>query len=1066
MTANSVQILGVWDMATYNGTVGNDVYTGGTASDLINGNDGNDVLSGLGGLDTINGGTGADTIDGGAGNDNLRGGADGDSISGGADNDMIYGEDGGDTIQGGDGSDFIDGGAGADSLSGGNGNDTLYVRGGQGGDVIDGGAGYDTLTLDLVSADLTAGVRADLVALSAWMSAPAGSITLANLGLTISGVEFLNLLVDGVNVDASALANAPPSAEAHVAISVVEEGSVSGQAAATDPEGGALSWSLLQGPSFGALAFDTASGSYTYTGANNFSGTDSFTVRITDSAGLSIDQVIDVTVTGVADAPVLAASGAAVALDATILGSVQDDDLAGKLGNDVILGSDGNDVIAGDVAGGMRSVPLDVTAVLTDVDGSETLSIRISGVPSGSSLSAGVLMADGSWSLTSADLAGLMLVTGETSDLVLGVEARSTEKDGDVAIVTTSIGVTFSEATGNDTIDGGAGNDTIDGGAGDDLIAQLVGSGFDQIEGGDGFDTVSITLGSEDLTSAARADFATLMAYLASHTDAPDDIATLSALGLSLHAVENVTVTLDGAQVDISSLLNTAPQAEPVVAIAAVEDTPLSAQLAAMDAEGDAMTWTLIEGPQHGTLQLDEATGQFVYAAAADYSGADSFLVNIADTSGASVEQRVEISVAAVANMPALSAAATAGAGSIAAAAANLAGTAGNDTLTGTVGNDLIEAGKGNDLVYGDGAATIVNGPIALDIQAALTDLDGSETLSILVSGLPVAAALSAGKANADGTWSLTPADLAGLSLTGPAGVSFTLTVAATATEQSGVSATVETSLALSFGAGSASGAGSGNDTIKAGSGNDTIHGCDGNDVVDAGSGNDVLYDGNGNDTVHGGDGNDVLTAGAGDDILRGGAGNDTVIAGLGHDKYAGGKGIDVLDLSAASTGLSIDVAGHTVSGGLDARIYGFESIVGSAQADVYAGSWKDDVFNAGAGNDVIRGRGGDDTMTGGAGRDTFAWTKKDVLFDCDDHGRNKGSLDVITDFGAGDKLDLHELFNLKGKPVTDFLKVKDNAWGTMVSVKLDGKFVDVVKLEGFHDNSVSHMIEQDMILI
>src|SRR3546814_17278253 len=44
---------------------------------------------------------------------------------------------------------------------------------------------------------------------------------------------------------------------------------------------------------------------------------------------------------------------------------------------------------------------------------------------------------------------------------------------------------------------------------------------------------------------------------------------------------------------------------------------------------------------------------------------------------------------------------------------------------------------------------------IALDIQSVLTDTDGSETLSITVSGVPEGAVLSAGKDHGDGRWAL-----------------------------------------------------------------------------------------------------------------------------------------------------------------------------------------------------------------------------------------------------------------------------------------------------------------------
>ena len=91
--------------------------------------------------------------------------------------------------------------------------------------------------------------------------------------------------------------------------------------------------------------------------------------------------------------------------------------------------------------------------------------------------------------------------------------------------------------------------------------------------------------------------------------------------------------------------------------------------------------------------------------------------------------------------------------------------------------------------------------PIALNISAAVTDLDGSESItSITISGVPAGAVLSAGTNNGNGTWTLTPAQLTGLTITPPANsdADFTLTVTATATESaSGATATSSSILSV-----------------------------------------------------------------------------------------------------------------------------------------------------------------------------------------------------------------------------------------------------------------------------
>ena len=47
-----------------------------------------------------------------------------------------------------------------------------------------------------------------------------------------------------------------------------------------------------------------------------------------------------------------------------------------------------------------------MSSVLTDTDGSESLSLTISNVPNGASLSAGIDNGDGSWTLTPGELDG------------------------------------------------------------------------------------------------------------------------------------------------------------------------------------------------------------------------------------------------------------------------------------------------------------------------------------------------------------------------------------------------------------------------------------------------------------------------------------------------------------------------------------------------------------------------------------------------------------------------------------------------------------------------------------
>ncbi len=80
-----------------------------------------------------------------------------------------------------------------------------------------------------------------------------------------------------------------------------------------------------------------------------------------------------------------------------------------------------------------------------------------------------------------------------------------------------------------------------------------------------------------------------------------------------------------------------------------------------------------------------------------------------------------------------------------------------------------------------EAAAGGPNHPIALDLGAALDDIRKVEGLAITISGVPGNARLSAGCDNGDGTWTLNPVQLDGLTLATDATGDIALTVTAAA---------------------------------------------------------------------------------------------------------------------------------------------------------------------------------------------------------------------------------------------------------------------------------------------
>ncbi|WP_434708828.1 LapA family giant adhesin [Pseudomonas sp. R1-1] len=102
------------------------------------------------------------------------------------------------------------------------------------------------------------------------------------------------------------------------------------------------------------------------------------------------------------------------------------------------------------------------------------------------------------------------------------------------------------------------------------------------------------------------------------------------------------------------------------------------------------------------------------------------------------------------------------------------------------------------------------------------------------------------------------------------------------------------------------SGAHDGDDTLLGGAGNDILFGSGGNDLLDGGKGNDILLGGSGNDTLIGGKGNDILIGGSGADTFVWKAG-DTGSDVIKDFKAADGDRIDLRDLLQGETGSTID---------------------------------------------------------------------------------------------------------------------------------------------------------------
>ena len=242
----------------------------------------------------------------------------------------------------------------------------------------------------------------------------------------------------------------------------------------------------------------------------------------------------------------------------------------------------------------------------------------------------------------------------------------------------------------------------------------------------------------------------------------------------------------------------------------------------------------------------------------------------------------------------------------------------------------------------------------------------------------------------------------------------------------------------------------------------DVVHGNEGNDTVFGNSGDDQVFGDVGNDFVSGGKGNDVVSGGDGNDVVKGNSGDDVITGDAGDDEITGGSGFDTLDYTMSQTGLVVDMTAHTATGMGRDSINGVEKVIGSSFDDVFVGDSHDNVFEGGAGNDTLHGGKGNDTLAGGEGSDTFSWSKSDVF----NFKSQTAWVDHVSDFQAGDKLELTGFFQPGTVDIAGLVSITDGADGSTLSVKFGGEFHAVAVLDGVHGLTANDMMKDGMLFV
>ena len=109
----------------------------------------------------------------------------------------------------------------------------------------------------------------------------------------------------------------------------------------------------------------------------------------------------------------------------------------------------------------------------------------------------------------------------------------------------------------------------------------------------------------------------------------PDQVAVTLA-DASVLPAEVVEIWLDQAKIEQQA--NQVPVASSAPPVVAAWGTQVFGQLLGSDANADdELVFTMVSGPQYGSVELDAATGEFLYTPLPYHTGGDSFTFTVSD---------------------------------------------------------------------------------------------------------------------------------------------------------------------------------------------------------------------------------------------------------------------------------------------------------------------------------------------------------------------------------------------------------------------------------------------------
>ncbi|MCK7555646.1 Ig-like domain-containing protein [Chitinophaga sedimenti] len=514
-----------------------------------------------------------------------------------------------------------------------------------------------------------------------------------------------------------------------------EDTPVSGAVTATDPDGDVLAYAKATDPAHGSVTV-ASDGTYTYTPASNYHGTDQFTITVSDGHGGTATATVNVTILSVNDVPTGSNQTNTTNEDTPVSGTLTATDVE----NDPLTFTKATDPTNGtvtvDANGDYTYTPNlnyhgtdQFTVTVSDGNGgSTTLTVTIT-VNSVNDLP----VASDQTNTTSEDtpVNGAITATDVDNDPLTFTKATD-PTNGSVVVNSdgTYIYTPNPDYHGTDQFDvtitdGNGGSTTI-------TVTITVSSVNDAPLASDQTNTTNEDAPVNGTITATDADNDPLTFTKA--TDPANGSVVVNSDGTytytpnpNYHGTDQFNVTItdgNGGSVTITITITVNSVNDVPVASNQInttnEDAPVNGTITATDADSDPLTFTKATDPAHGSVVVN-SDGTYTYTPDPNYHGTDQFNVTITDGNGGTITITITITVNSVNDVP---------------VASNQTNTTNEDapvngTLTATdADNDLLTFTKATDPAHGtvvvnsDGTYTYTPNP----------DYHGTDQFNVTVS--------------------------------------------------------------------------------------------------------------------------------------------------------------------------------------------------------------------------------------------------------------------------------------------------------------------------------------------